>query len=816
MSAEAKVSIVIPVYNGANYLHEAINCALAQTYLNVEVVVVNDGSTDNGETERIALSYGNRIRYFTKENGGVATALNLGIEKMTGDYFSWLSHDDMYTPDKIEKQIDALRQFGEQAVIFSDYCHISPAGRLLQTYRVSPQGTFNTRALLAISHEVGFHGCAFLIPRQYFNRFGLFDPALRYTQDVDMWFRLAGNVPFIHVKEVLVRSRQHEEQDSHKHQVGLAFEADRVMSRMIRDLSMEEVDLFSSQSYKNLESKYRSFKKMGFEKCAYRLLKHLCSLTTEPKEQEMVSALIQADIGIKEINQSPCHWERNLAPLLTKKKSKPRVVVYSGVWIRGGAERVFSAITETLKDKYDWFIVSNDLLNKEGFPLPQEITHIRIKVGTMENLSGQLAVVCSLLDADLFLASPNYDINLLSIYEKLRGLDIKSIACNFGHFFLPFVIEDLHPIIQSRMEAFNQANAVTWLTSFSANVYAQVNDNGALLPTPNTFPKSTSKAPKDKKVVLAVGRFNDPIKRLDRILKVFAKVLTSHPDAELLLVGPFKLNIRTDNRSKETIEELIARLQIPRDRMLFVGEQENVQPYYLKASVLLLTSESEGIPMVLNEAGTFGLPCVISDISGLEDMISDGESGYIVPQEDLDMMASRVSELLSDIDLRDRMGNRAYELVDRFGRQRICERWERLMDTVLSVKDQDQLNSILNDRFMEPPAHFENFSKKVIREYERNIALLLENKGAHNVPNPQPETESLSQSEISAGIEEDLRANIHAEAYQQAAREFSNTISWKVTRPLRWCKLFYVSVQKDGIRVAVRKTGHKIKTKLRG
>jgi len=203
VSAEEKVSIVIPVYNGANYLHEAINCALAQTYLNVEVVVVNDGSNDDGETERIALSYGDRIRYFSKENGGVATALNLGLEKMTGDYFSWLSHDDMYTPDKIEKQIKALRQFGEQAVVSSDYCHISPAGKLLQTYRVSPQGTSNTRALLAISHEVGFHGCAFLIPRQYFDRFGWFDPALRYTQDVDMWFRMAGNVPFIHVKRCL-------------------------------------------------------------------------------------------------------------------------------------------------------------------------------------------------------------------------------------------------------------------------------------------------------------------------------------------------------------------------------------------------------------------------------------------------------------------------------------------------------------------------------------------------------------------------------------------------------------------------------------
>jgi glycosyltransferase involved in cell wall biosynthesis len=799
VSAEAKVSIVIPVYNGANYLHEAINCALAQTYLNVEVVVVNDGSSDDGETERIALSYGDRIRYFAKENGGVATALNLGIEKMTGDYFSWLSHDDMYTPDKIEKQIKALREFGEQAVVFSDYCHVSPAGKLLHTYRVSSQGASNTRALLAISHEVVFHGCAFLIPRHYFERFGLFDLALRYTQDVDMWFRMAGNVPFIHVKEVLVRSRQHEEQDSQKHHDELALEADRVMSRMIRDLTMEEVGLYSGQSYTYLESKVHSFKKIGFENSAYRLLKHLYSSTMTHHEIERLSTLIQANAGIKEINHSPCDWERNLYPLLTKKKSKPRIVIYGGVWIRGGSERVLSAITGTLKDKYDWFIVSNDLLNKEGFPLPEEITQLRLRVGSMENLSEQLTVVCSLFDADLFMASPNFEIHLLPIYEKLRRLEIRSIACNFGHYYLPYIIEDLYPILERRTEAFRQASAVTWLTSFSANVYAQLNDNGALLPTPNTFPKSPIKAPKDKKIVLAVGRFNDPIKRLDRILKVFSKVLTSHPDAELLLVGPYQLNVRTDNRSKETIGELIARLRIPKDSMLFVGEQENVEPYYRKASVLLLTSESEGIPMVLNEAGTFGLPCVISDISGLEDMISDGENGYIVPQEDLDLMASKVSALLSDFDLRDRMGNRAYELVERFDRHRICERWDRLIDTVLTVQDQDELDALLNDRFMEPLADNEGFCKTVIREYERNLSLVIHNKGTHKaaqtLPIMEPSNYSEIEAEIKSEIEENYRASVHAEAYQQAAQEFANTVSWKVTRPLRWCKRFYVSAR---------------------
>src|SRR5262245_7173783 len=114
------VSIVIPVYNGSPYLREAINSALAQTYPNLEVIVVNDGSTDDGETARIACSYGKRIRYFAQDNGGVASALNRGLEKMQGEFFSWLSHDDMYTPDKIEKQVAAVQGSGQKSVVYCD------------------------------------------------------------------------------------------------------------------------------------------------------------------------------------------------------------------------------------------------------------------------------------------------------------------------------------------------------------------------------------------------------------------------------------------------------------------------------------------------------------------------------------------------------------------------------------------------------------------------------------------------------------------------------------------------------------------------
>ena len=117
MSKLPLVSIVIPVYNGGNYLKEAVDSALNQTYRNIEILVVNDGSKDDGKTEAIALSYGDKIRYLKKENGGVASALNMGIRNMKGEYFSWLSHDDLYYSEKIEKEMQAVQSLADKTTV---------------------------------------------------------------------------------------------------------------------------------------------------------------------------------------------------------------------------------------------------------------------------------------------------------------------------------------------------------------------------------------------------------------------------------------------------------------------------------------------------------------------------------------------------------------------------------------------------------------------------------------------------------------------------------------------------------------------------
>ncbi len=190
------VSIIIPVYNGSNYVAEAIDSALAQTYQNIEIIVVNDGSKDDGATEKIALSYGDKIRYFYKENGGVSSALNLGIEKMQGEYFSWLSHDDMYAPRKIESQIEEIKKYSEENLIaLSASRQIDKDSNFLSD--VKGKNRFESGRIISWQESIfnllnkgSFNGCALLIPRVVFEKVGKFDEKLRYCQDLLMWLNI--------------------------------------------------------------------------------------------------------------------------------------------------------------------------------------------------------------------------------------------------------------------------------------------------------------------------------------------------------------------------------------------------------------------------------------------------------------------------------------------------------------------------------------------------------------------------------------------------------------------------------------------------
>lgn len=202
------VSIIIPVYNGSDYLCDAIDSALAQTYPGIEVIVVNDGSTDN--TEQICLNYGDRIRYLKKENGGVSSALNFGIREMRGEYFSWLSHDDVYYANKIEQNMSALSRLGDmRAIVFGNWDLLNV--NYGDITKIRKEEFYKADQIINSVFPVLFdsilHVCTLLIHKSYFEQIGLFNEDLRYTQDMDFAFRLFRGKRTVFNREPLLLSR---------------------------------------------------------------------------------------------------------------------------------------------------------------------------------------------------------------------------------------------------------------------------------------------------------------------------------------------------------------------------------------------------------------------------------------------------------------------------------------------------------------------------------------------------------------------------------------------------------------------------------
>ena len=211
------VSIIVPVYNGSNYLKEALESALAQTYDNIEIIVVNDGSCDDQKTEQIVLSYGSQVRYISKENGGSSSALNMGIRSMRGEYFSWLSHDDLYLPQKIEKQMEIILQhIGEKMIVVCGSMLIDQNGALMLSRSNKVKGMKNASfALKMLSHGKGINGCGVLIPKTLMEHTGFFDEKMVYLNDLDYWWRLLfGNVNIFYMTDKLVKTRIHNQQVS--------------------------------------------------------------------------------------------------------------------------------------------------------------------------------------------------------------------------------------------------------------------------------------------------------------------------------------------------------------------------------------------------------------------------------------------------------------------------------------------------------------------------------------------------------------------------------------------------------------------------
>lgn len=182
--ASSKVSVIIPTYNRPALLARTIDSVLAQTYPDLELIVVDDGSTDN--TPEVVAAYGDRVRYIRQANQGPDAAVARGFSTATGDYINFMDHDDLMMPEKIERQVAILDSHPSVGLVHCGYEHIDENDKTLQRRIALP----DTDILENLIKSNFIWSGAPLIRRNWLEKVGLFDEDI-WCSDWDLWLRLA-------------------------------------------------------------------------------------------------------------------------------------------------------------------------------------------------------------------------------------------------------------------------------------------------------------------------------------------------------------------------------------------------------------------------------------------------------------------------------------------------------------------------------------------------------------------------------------------------------------------------------------------------
>lgn len=209
-SHRPETSVIIPVYNRADYIAETIESVLSQTYKDYEVIVVNDGST-NAAVKEVLKPYMAVINYFYKENGGIASARNFGIQRSRGDYIAFLDSDDVWQTDKLYQQVNFLKNNPEMYMCYTELELIDEHGNTIGYSDRRRKIPLDGMVIKYVFEHHGIMPSSIMVKREIFNSIGLFDESFRDGgEDTDFLFRAAAAFPIGLIDKPLTKYRQYD------------------------------------------------------------------------------------------------------------------------------------------------------------------------------------------------------------------------------------------------------------------------------------------------------------------------------------------------------------------------------------------------------------------------------------------------------------------------------------------------------------------------------------------------------------------------------------------------------------------------------
>jgi glycosyltransferase involved in cell wall biosynthesis len=207
----ATVSVVIPAYNAAPFIGETLDSVFEQSFTDYEVIIVNDGSPDTSDLERVLEPFMNKICYIKQKNLGAAAARNEALRAAKGEFIAFLDSDDLWLPDYLDQQLKFLREqecdlVCADALVFGDAN--DAGGTYMENLMATAPAVGSVSFLELVSSERSLITSGVIARRELIFKVGMFDEALRNAQDFDLWLRLAhSGARLSYQRRVLLRYR---------------------------------------------------------------------------------------------------------------------------------------------------------------------------------------------------------------------------------------------------------------------------------------------------------------------------------------------------------------------------------------------------------------------------------------------------------------------------------------------------------------------------------------------------------------------------------------------------------------------------------
>lgn len=205
----ARVAVIIPAYNAASYLAEAIDSVLAQTYQDWELIVVDDGSSDDTRSivEKYQPVFAGKVRYIYQDNQGLPGARNTGIRSSSSEFIALLDADDTWLPERLQRGVAVMDLQPDVGLVHARIARIDARGNLLDKPVCNPKYLSGHIAHHIYTRRAHIMCPTVLLRSRCLWEVGEFDRYMRATEDRDLWFRIASRYPFAFIDEILAHYR---------------------------------------------------------------------------------------------------------------------------------------------------------------------------------------------------------------------------------------------------------------------------------------------------------------------------------------------------------------------------------------------------------------------------------------------------------------------------------------------------------------------------------------------------------------------------------------------------------------------------------